>query len=348
MISGMRNGTYWFLAMVVCLVSLHLADAEEAKPLPWVEGSTTLVLLPDTQFYTDKFPEFHFFEAQTKWCAEMQKKRNIAYVLHLGDITDNNTADEWEIARESFRSLDGKVPYALVPGNHDLKVKGSDRNTLMNKYFSVADQRKMPTFGGVFEEGRLDNSYHCFTIGECKWIILALECAPRDEVVAWANKVLDEHADHLAILDTHAYLSDDSTRLDHESGKKQHNISEKWGNDGEQLWQKLVKGHANMMIVVCGHVHGVGCLASKGDHGNTVNQILVDYQSNPRGGKAYLRLLEFLPDGKTVQARSYSPAVDRYKTDSGNQFTFTLKFADKRKTSAAPQRASEKVAVSVP
>ena len=47
--------------------------------------------------------------------------------------------------------LDGKVPYALVPGNHD--YKGGD--TLLNKYFSVAEQSKMPTWGGVFEKGKL-------------------------------------------------------------------------------------------------------------------------------------------------------------------------------------------------
>ena len=327
MISGIKKSLVRLIVLFASLAALSLAAAADRQPLPWVEGSTTVVLLPDTQFYTDKYPEFHFFEAQTQWIAEHRHERNIAYVLHLGDITDHNVAAEWKIARNAFRTLDGKVPYALVPGNHD--YDGLDRKTLLNKYFPVAEQRKMPTFGGLFEDGKLDNSFHCFRIAGRKWIALALECGPRDEVVTWANEVLDQHPDHLALLVTHAYLYNDNTRFDHKSGRKQKSGPHKWGNDGEELWQKLLKQHANMMLVVCGHVAkgGLGYLASQGDHGNTVHQVLVDYQSCSRGGEAYLRLLEFLPDGKTVQARSYSPAVDRYKTDAGNQFVFTLKIA---------------------
>jgi len=52
--------------------------------------------------------------------------------------------------------------------------------------------------------------------------------------------------------------------------------------------------------------------------------MLVDYQVQPVGGGAWLQLLEFLPDGKTVQARSYSPMHDEHKTDPDNQFTFSL------------------------
>ncbi|NLE40144.1 MAG: hypothetical protein GX621_19190, partial [Pirellulaceae bacterium] len=63
---------------------------------------------------------------------------------------------------------------------------------------------------------------------------------------------------------------------------------------------------------------------SRGDHGNVVNEMLVNYQVQPVGGSAWLRLLEFLPDGKTVQARSYSPLHHEYKTDPDNQFTFSL------------------------
>ena len=98
-----------------------------------------------------------------------------------------------------------------------------------------------------------------------------------------------------------------------------------------------MKGHDNMMLVVCGHIHGSAYLASEGDHHNTVHQVLVDYQSNKRGGEAYLRLVEFLPDGKTVQARSYSPAMNDYMTDPRNQFSFTLKFAEKDSKTPSPR-----------
>ena len=52
--------------------------------------------------------------------------------------------------------------------------------------------------------------------------------------------------------------------------------------------------------------------------------MLVDYQRRRLGGEGYLRILEFLPDGKTVHVKSYSPLYDKYLRDGGNQFTFQL------------------------
>jgi hypothetical protein len=220
--------------------------------------------------------------------------------------------------------LDGKVPYALVLGNHD--YANTNRITSVNDYFSVSNMKSWPTFGGVREEGRIENSYHLCRLGGRDWIILALEFGPRDEVVAWANKLLDSHRDRLGILVTHAYLFRDNVRYDHTAGKRQRASPDGWGNDGEQLWQKLVRKHANMRLVFSGHVAtgGFGHLASEGDHGNTVHQLMVDYENLRGGGSGYLRLVEFLPDGKSVQVKGYSPALDRHLTDSTNQFTFTL------------------------
>ena len=65
-------------------------------------------------------------------------------------------------------------------------------------------------------------------------------------------------------------------------------------------------------------------LASTGDHGNTVHQIMADYESLRGGGSGYLRLVEFQPDGTSVQFRTYSPVLDQYLTDDANQFTLAI------------------------
>jgi hypothetical protein len=52
--------------------------------------------------------------------------------------------------------------------------------------------------------------------------------------------------------------------------------------------------------------------------------MLVNYQMRQLGGEGYLRLIEFLPDGKTVHVKSYSPLYDSYLQDAGNQFNFEL------------------------
>jgi len=323
------------LAAAVCLATANHGRCEESPPLPWVKGSTTVAVMPDTERYSDDYPKY--FEAQTKWVAENHKTRNIAYTVHLGDITQHNAPAEWEVAKRCFKMLDGRVPYVLTLGNHDYDDNAPKRDTSrLTKYFPLEAIRKWPTFGGIHAKGKLDNSYHLLSIGGRGWIILSLECGPRNEVVEWANKVLARHSDRLAIFVTHAYLFRNNVRYDHTKGK-QRASPHGWGNDGEELWQKLVRRHRNMMIVLSGHVStgGLGYLASEADYGNTVHQMMVDYEKMRGGGQAYMRLLEFLPDGKTVQVRTYSPALKRTRRSKLEEFTYKLKPAD-RKT---PRRA---------
>jgi hypothetical protein len=311
--------------------------APKPEPRPFVPGSWTLAVLPDTQYYSRSHPDV--FEAQTRWIAEQVTELNIRYVLHLGDLTHNNTPEQWEVARRAMARLDGVVPYAVVGGNHDYGPDGNsaNRDSLFSDYFPVSRYEAWPTFGGVMEPGRIDNSYHLFEAGGQKWIMLALEWAPRDAVVDWADRVLTRHADRLALLLTHAYMYADDTRYHWERyGRARQPASPRsysvagmpaGANDGEDLWAKLVSRHPGMRMVINGHTPGDGVarLASIGRHGNVVQQMLVNYQRMPpKAGNGYLRLYEFWPDGKTVQARSYSPVLDRWSTDVQNQFEFKL------------------------
>jgi predicted phosphodiesterase len=307
--------------LLACLLSLA-AVAHAQEPLPWVEGSSTLVVLPDTEVYAQKRPET--FETQTRWIATNLSARRIEGVLHVGDIVHDDVEAQWQVALRSFQHLDGKVPCAMVLGNHD--YSGPDRATRFNEFFPVARMQKQPTFGGVCHEGRLENSYHLLRLAGRDWLVLALEFGPRDEVVAWANRILEAHPDRLGILVTHAYLFRENVRYDHTLGRSQRASPHGWGNDGEQLWQKLVRRHAGMRFVFSGHVAtgGTGYLASQGDHGNTVHQIMADYESLRGGGSGYLRLVEFLPGGKEVQVRTFSPVLQRHLTDAANQFRFPL------------------------
>jgi hypothetical protein len=297
-------------------------------PLPFVEGSWTLAVLPDTQNYSAKHPEI--FAAQTRWIAEQKKKRRIAFVLQEGDIVNANTRDQWKNARAAMSVLDGVVPYAIALGNHDCGSTAGrgPRATLFNDFFPMRLVEKLPTFGGTFEPGRLENSYHLFRAGGRDWLVIVLEWAPRDAVIEWANQVLGTYPQRSAILVTHAYLYIDGTRYDHRTRPDQKWSPYRYGstNDGEDLWQKLVSRHENVVFVFSGHVlgTGVGRLASKGVHGNIVHQIVANYQMRANGGEGYLRLLEFLPGGKTVQVKTYSPFLDRYITTPEQQFVLDL------------------------
>lgn len=307
----------------------------ELEEVPWTPGSWTIAALPDTQVYSLRFPGL--FEAQTAWVARNAASLNVRYLFHLGDVVNNNSPLEWERARGAMAALDGTVPYALVPGNHDYGPSGdaSTRDTLLNDYFDFEETRALPSFGGAFEQGKLDNSYHLFEAGGTAWVVVALEWGPRDEVVAWANDVMAEHGDRLGILITHAYMNNDDEWYDHALGQNQnfnpHSYDTPGGvNDGAELWDKLVKNH-RFVITLNGHAlgDGTGYKALRTDAGTLCHQMLANYQMRELGGEGYMRLLEFLPDGKTVQVRSYSPLYDSYLLAPDQQFRFTLELEER-------------------
>jgi hypothetical protein len=310
--------------------------ARPAEALPFVPGSWSLVVLPDTQIYSESYPEL--YKDQTRWIVANRDRYNIKYVLHLGDIVNVPMAtNQWVNAKAAMSILDGQVPYALATGNHDHGTTGvgSDRSTLVNNYFPVSNYVSWPTFGGTMQPNRIENSYHLFSAGGVDWLVLALEWGPRNSPVAWANQIVNNYPDRKVILITHAYMYFDDTRYDWPA---KHALQQ-WSpysygsandpdgtNDGEDLWKKLVKAHPNFVMVFNGHVlnDGLGRLNSTNDFGHVIHQMLVNYQMNALGGEAFLRLVEFLPDGKTVQVKAYSPLYGTYKTDPQNQFVLTL------------------------
>jgi hypothetical protein len=311
---------------LLCLIAGMPVRAEGPPPLPFVEGSWTILLLPDTQRYSQDYPET--FRNQTRWIVDNKEPRQIAFVLHEGDIVNRPTTRQWENAREAMSILDSHVPYVLAAGNHDY-TGVMERLTLMSEYFPVKKFRRRPTYGGTFERNRIENSYHLFTAGGLDWVVIALETAPRDAAVRWADRVLKRYPKRKGIIVTHAYLYNDNTRYDYRTRPDQlwsphpRGVHREGINDGQELWEKLVAPNPNMVFVFCGHVlgDGAGRLTSRGTKGNLVHQILLNCQSYPGGGLGYLGLLEFLPDGKTIQFKTYSPTLDKYLTDDDHQFT---------------------------
>jgi hypothetical protein len=321
------------LLMFALAPAVALAEAD-----PIAEGSWTLAVLPDTQIYAEAYPQY--YDAQTRWLVEHADSHNIRFVLHEGDITNANVTPHWDNARKSMALLDGKLPYAIAPGNHDYGPGGNaaDRVSFFNdaKYFGPGTPYiSQPSVGGRFEETKTDNTWHTFDDGSQKWLVIALEFAPRDEVIAWADKIVAEHADLPAILVTHAYMYSDDTIYDWQAkGAKQswnphaYGVAKQPGetvNDGQQLWDKLVSKHANFRLVFNGHVlnDGTGYRSTKGAAGNAVHQMLANYQFKKEGGQGDLRLLEFKKDGDIV-VRTYSPVLDRHDRADDQEFTIRL------------------------
>lgn len=309
----------------------------------------TIAVLPDTQSSYYFAPSF--FEAETRWIAENRDSERIAFVLHEGDIVDTpGAAAQWAVARANLGLLDGKVPYVLAVGNHDLgSTAGALRSTLINQYFSFDDLSTTATFGGAVESGHRENAYYLLPGGGRTWVAIALEFSPRPEVIVWADQVLTANANLPAILVTHAYLYSDGQRYDHMGRTCQFDCTnltpltstaQCWnpicylgdGSDGEMLWNSLVKSHSNVLFVFSGHVANpapfdAARLSSTRPDGTVCHQIMADFQAyGATGGDGYFRLLRIWRDGR-VQVRTFSPYVEPAKaflTEDRNQFELKI------------------------
>jgi 3',5'-cyclic AMP phosphodiesterase CpdA len=228
--------------------------------------------------------------------------------------------------------LDGVAPLALVPGNHDYGPNGnaSTRDTPLNRHFDFEQVRASRSFGGAFEQGKLDNVYQLFSAGGRDYVVLGLEWGPRDTVLTWANGVMNRHPDRLGILVTHAYLTDDNQRADHRKRRLRFHNPHDYRtpppvNDGEEIWQKLVSRH-RFRFVFSGHElgDGAGYRADRTARGTLCHQLLANYQMRAQGGEGYLRWLEFLEDGRRVRIHAYSPFYDRMLEAKDHTFTLEL------------------------
>ncbi|MDR1593911.1 MAG: metallophosphoesterase [Prevotellaceae bacterium] len=281
------------------------------------------VLMPDTQTYANAYP--HVFRSQTEWIREHAD--SIDFVLHQGDITHTNSDNEWEIARDAMFLLDGKTPYSIILGNHD----GSAQ---FNKFFPYAKYSKEPAFGGAYEQNKMDNIWQTFEAGGHKWLVFSLEFLPRNKILEWANEVSQQHPDYKIIVNTHAYMYSDNTRLGTGDKGIPQNMEKETGdeakNNGEMMWDKLVSRHPNMMFVFSGHIvyhNGTGKLVSRGVHGNEVYQMLANYQREVPGGNpddGWLRIITVNFTKKEIDVKTYSPRLNKYRTENDQQFKICM------------------------
>jgi 3',5'-cyclic AMP phosphodiesterase CpdA len=279
------------------------SQTASASPSP---ENFTIVALPDTQYYSESYP--WIFENQTKWIVQNKDEKNIVFVAHLGDIIEYNDNDyQWQNADNAMSILDGKVPYGILPGNHDLSGNGAVE---YEKYFPASRYEGYSYWGGSYDSNYVTslspnmNNYQLFSAGGMDFIALNLQNGAPIDVLDWADNVLDKYSDRRAIISTHMYLDWDGSRM----------------GIGELIWENLVVPHKNVFLVLCGHIPGEAERSDNLDN-RTVYQLLSDYQSyHNNGGNGWLRIMEFVPSENKICVKTYSPYLDQYWTDSYSQF----------------------------
>ena len=309
-----------------------VATQQQAPFEPSADAAWSMVIMPDIQNYTSRNDShLNILKGQTQWIKDNKEEFNIQVVLQEGDITNNNTEDSWWAnAREGMSTLNGVVPYIVATGNHDYNTGQPGRNTQYNTYFKATDNPLVnPATGGIlagtYEPGRLENAYYSFTAPDGReMLIFSLEMWPRDAVVIWAKGVAQQpqYADSTAVLLTHAYLNSGAGYWD--VGSEAYEMD--GGNDGQQLWTKLVDVAGNFEMTFSGHVGGDGVAyrVNESNAGDDVHQMLLNSQFEANGGNGWMRVLEFLNDGETVRLRTYSPHFGLQRTNAANSYSITI------------------------
>ena len=272
----------------------------------------TIVALPDTQYYSQSYPGR--FENQTEWIVQKENEKNIVFVTHLGDIVNTYNVDsQWKNADNAMSILDNKVPYGILPGNHDQAGNGSA--PYYENYFPASRYENYPYWGGSYDSTSVTssspnmNNYQLFSAGGMNFIALSLQYNPPPNVLSWADNVLNNYSDRRAIISTHSYLNLDGSLT---------------GNGGTTIYNDVVRSENNVFLVLCGHMYdssGVGEYERIDNFNNRiVYQLLSDYQGLDGNGDGYLRIMEFVPSENKIYVKTYSPYLNQYRTGSSSQF----------------------------
>ncbi len=288
------------------------------------DSAFTIAVMPDTQLEVARAHDTRLRD-RSVWLVENQKRLNLGFAVHTGDVVDADSPShvEYRRAQKGLQPLQSAgIPYTLAIGNRDTAascdrevakpakstalveqcadpvVRRQVRDTsVFNRYFRAGDFTHLE---GQFEKGKVDNEYATYEAGGSQWLVLTLELWARPEVVTWANKVVAAHPDANVIVATHSYLTATGDIMKTNGG---------YGSTSPQyLFDHLIKQHENIKMVLSGHTGAANHRTDRGVHGNTIYsflQAIHDPKHNP------VRLIQVDTKKNTLSTRIYSPDIDR-------------------------------------
>ncbi|UJR78559.1 LamGL domain-containing protein [Sandaracinus amylolyticus] len=278
----------------------------------------TIVVLPDTQYYTvdDRNLE-QFFYDQTQWIVDNHDAYDIRAVIHNGDLVNNGDSQvfQWRVADRAMTTLEAALPgmpdgmpYGVAVGNHDLSVVSQvGPATRYNEFFGVDRFEGRAYYGGHYGSTN-DEHWFTFSAGGMDFVVVDMKYdpAPDAAVLAWARRILETHPDHFGIVNAHYIVNSDGT----------------FGAQGQAIYNAL-RSVQNLHLMTCGHISAE---SRRNDtfEGHRIDSMLADYQSRENGGNGFMRIWEFSPAEGELTVRTYSPTHDRWETDANSEFTLRV------------------------
>jgi hypothetical protein len=341
--------------------------------------------------YTHQKAEGFPFEASEMFLEQLQyiadnvesKGGDIAFVTSLGDIWQHQSLKidpehekrgfkrvpnplldphlaptpkarslEMPKAREGFELLKDKVPFSVVPGNHDYDAMWTDArfppaaNASLEDWSTVGQLHSggLDNFRSVFgsdtpffkgkpwyvasHDGGADSA-QIFSAGGYRFLHIGLQWDAPDASLEWAASIIRKYPGLPTIVSTHDYLSPQSERLSPEVIDG-HLVDPAGNNSPELVWKKLISQHDQIFLVLSGHQPGQAMRVDANRLGNNVYQMLADYQDRGQTaidagikpgwgiGDGWMRLMTFDMAAKTpvVKVRTYSTHYKKQSSDT--------------------------------
>ncbi|MBZ6287347.1 LamG-like jellyroll fold domain-containing protein [Streptomyces olivaceus] len=290
------GGAVTAAATAATAVPAQAAQAAAGRRFDTGSPRFALAVLPDTQylFDADSADPAPLRETFRHLVAD-RSGANIAFMTHLGDVTEHGTEDEIRRAAQTFRTLHGKVPYSVLAGNHDIASSTDDQrgDSAYLREFGPRRYASMPTFKGASPDGY--NSHHIVRAGGRDWLVLALDWRISDKGLAWAQGVLDAHSALPAVLTTHDLAlpeGDGSARL---------------SEHGQRLWDGLIRANDQIFLALGGHYWPPGRTVLTNDAGHDVHVHITNYQDRYYGGAGMIRTYGFDLARGVIDVETFAP-----------------------------------------
>ncbi len=303
------------------------------------------------------------------WVIANKDSKKMAGAVILGDLVENGistgitpVAAEWQRTKDEIIKLKNAMPVSVIRGNHDdtewytsYFPYADFADGIDGCYIDTTDEAEVTAGYSDSRDNYTDvepyqqqanmlNTYQKLRVGEQKYLILNLDVGAADDVLEWASGVCKAHPDYTVIVNTHAYLNGGTKSYHTASYESSPAYSARYWrlgarNNGNDIWNKFLRKHKNISLVLCGHYSSEQIAVNKmtGDNGNEITTMLIDPQSLDRytdSGTAYgmVAMLYFKDGGKTVDVEWYSTGHEKYLLQSC-QFTQALSVAQTMRVS---------------
>lgn len=308
----------------------YKADIYEAKDY-------SFAVIPDPQVMA------HWLQGNlstiSDYIIEKNETHNVAMTICVGDNADGVASSNPDldmdyqlsaVKREYDELYAEGIRWATTPGNHDYDNNSpvSRSLTYYNKYFAHDELMDYDYFGDVYEEGQTQNAYYLFEESGVKYLFMSIEFGADDDMLDWANEVVESYPERRVVVFTHAYIGGDGEVINHLSPHRPSSYGFAAGkcNDPVDIFDKFISKHSNIFMVFSGHVPSddIFVNVAQGVHGNTIYQFLIDAQGIMMTGcESLVSLLTFDELNQKVYV-NYESTTTRELYNIQNQFEFSF------------------------